>query len=45
MQHAGKWRRSGRETLASHKVGSASAMVRSLHELEWKEEKERRGVR
>jgi len=36
--------RSGRETLASHEVGRASAMVCSLHELEWREEKWRRGL-
>jgi len=34
-----KWRWSGRETLASHEVGRASGTVRSLRELEWREEK------
>ena len=39
MQRARKWRQSGRETLASHEVGRASATVRSLRELELREEK------
>ena len=45
MQRAGKWRQRGKETLAVHEVGEVTAMVRSLHELEWREEKgeERRG--
>ena len=30
VQRAGKWRRSGRETLVSHEVGRASATVCSL---------------
>ena len=34
VQRIGKWRQSGRETLASHEVVIASAMVRSLHELD-----------
>ena len=38
MQRTGKWRQSGRETLAGHEVGRASAMMRSLRELEWREE-------
>ena len=39
VQRARKLRWSGRETLASHEVGRASATVRSLRELEWREEK------
>jgi len=40
VQCTGKWRHSGRETLASYEVGRVSAMVRSPCELEWREEKE-----
>jgi len=32
-------------TLAGHELGRVSAMVRSLHELEWREEKGEDGVR
>ena len=39
MQRTGKWGQHGMETLAVHEVGEASAMVRSLRELEWREEK------
>ena len=39
VQCTGTWRQRGRETLAGHEVGRASAMVRSLHELGWREEK------
>ena len=39
VQRTRKWRQSGRETLASHEVGRASVVVRSLHELEWRKEK------
>ena len=39
-----KWRRHGWETLMVYKVRKRSAMVRSLRELEWREEKgEERG--
>ena len=39
MQRIGKWGQRGKETLAVHEVGEAAAMVRSLRELEWREEK------
>ena len=39
VQRTRKCRWSGRETLAGHEVGRASTMVRSLRELEWREEK------
>jgi len=33
VQHTGKWRQHGKETLAVHEMGEASAMVRFLREL------------
>ena len=38
-----RWRQHGWETLSVHVAGIKSATVCSLLELEWREEKERRG--
>ena len=39
VQRTGKWRQCGKEPLVVYEVGEASAMIRSLRELEWREEK------